>query len=607
MATSVRREPISLTILATIAAVTALYFAQGILIPLALAILFTFIATPIVILLGKVGVPRVLSVLLVCSFSIATVVGIGFVVASQFTDLVRMLPQYQTNITRRVESIRGPVGEGFTRLNNVVRDLSSELNDRQQRPSGTKGEKAPVQVQLVPDPGQSLHYVSVILSPVISFLATAFIVTILSVFMLLNREDLRDRIIGLAGKGRLRTTTSVLGDAATRVSRYLLMQLIIFTGYGVVIGIGLSIIGLPNAALFGFLAGILKFVPFLGTWVGAALPLLVSLAVFDGWLPTLQMAGLFLVVEFVTSNFLEPKFFGATTGLSPIAVLTSTFFWTWLWGGVGLILATPLTVCLAVIGRNVTRFEFLSILLSDQPVLSPDVNFYQRLLAGDRDESIEIVDRYSKQYSLFKAYEEVMVPALSLMKQEASREEFDDVRRRFAEETVARIVEESAPEVETPEKEGLRILIGPVTKLFDPLISAMIAQDLRSDGLHVQELKETTFLDGWKSTTGDEIFDIVILVGLPPLPRADLRYALRRVKLKFKGTSSLCYLPEKQSDSTDQRVTTLVTDGVATSMDELAALIAEFQARRGAIEVSQPPKVVSATGTSITSDGAATA
>lgn len=605
MATSARRDPISLTILTIIASITALYFAQGILIPLALAILFTFIATPVVILLGRAGVPRALSVILVCSFSIATVVGIGVVVGSQFTDLVRMLPQYQTNVTRRIESIRGPIGSGLAKMTMAVRDLSTELEKRKERSAGrpAREERDPVPVQLVPDPGQSLHYVSVILSPVISFLATAFIVTILSVFMLLNREDLRDRIIRLAGKGRLRTTTSVLADAAARVSRYLLMQLVIFTGYGLVIGIGLSILGLPNAALFGFLAGILKFVPYLGTWVGAALPLLVSLAVFDGWIPTLQMAALFLIVEFVTSNFIEPKFFGATTGLAPIAVLTSTFFWTWLWGGVGLILATPLTVCLAVIGRNVPRFEFLSILLSDQPVLSPDVNFYQRLLAGDRDESIEIVDRYSKQFGISKAYEEVIIPALSMMKQEAVREEFDEVKRTFAEETVARIVEESAPELPQM-KEGPKVLVGAVASLFDPLVASMVVQDLRAEGMIVDELPEGNFLDGWTDVKTSS-YDAVILAALPPTSRADLRYALRRCKLQFSGSLSICFLPEAKHGEGAERPSTLMADGLAVSMDELATLIDELRSKRTRSD-NDTPKVMLAAGGSITPKSAAT-
>jgi hypothetical protein len=268
-----------------------------------------------------------------------------------------------------------------------------------------------------------------IVGPLIQPLATTGVVVVFVVFMLLKREDLRDRFIRLVGSRDLHRTTQALGDAAERVGRYLLMQLVVNVAYGVPIGIGLWLIGIPNPLLWGMLSIVLRFVPFLGPIIAAAFPLALSIAVDPGWSMFLWTAALFIVLELISGNVLEPWLYGASTGLSSIAILAAAIFWTWLWGPVGLLLSTPLTVCLVVLGRHVPQFEFLNVLLGSEPVLEPAENLYQRLLAGDPSEATERAEEYLKSHSILDYYERVAIPALSMFEHDRSRGVLTDERR----------------------------------------------------------------------------------------------------------------------------------------------------------------------------------
>jgi predicted PurR-regulated permease PerM len=267
-----------------------------------------------------------------------------------------------------------------------------------------------------------------IVGPLIQPLATTGIVVVLVVFMLLKREDLRDRFIRLVGSRDLHRTTEALGDAAERVGRYLLMQLVVNVAYGVPVGIGLWLIGVPNPLLWGMLSIVLRFVPFLGPIIAAAFPLALSIAVDPGWSMLLWTTALFIVLELISGNVLEPWLYGASTGLSSIAILAAAIFWTWPWGPVGLLLSTPLTVCLVVLGRYVPQFEFLNVLLGSEPVLEPAESLYQRLLAGDPDEATERAEEYLMSHSIFDYYENVAIPALSMFEQDRARGVLTDER-----------------------------------------------------------------------------------------------------------------------------------------------------------------------------------
>ena len=294
-------------------------------------------------------------------------------------------------------------------------------------PEVSEPDPIPVQIRQ-PDPAP-LQMLQTIVGPLIQPLATTGIVIVLVVFMLLKREDLRDRFIRLFGTGDLHRTTQALGDAAERVGRYLLMQLVVNVAYGIPIGIGLWLIGVPNPLLWGMLSIVLRFVPFIGPIIAAAFPLALSIAVDPGWTMLLWTAALFIVLELISGNIVEPWLYGASTGLSSIAILAAAIFWTWLWGPVGLLLSTPLTVCLVVLGRHVQQFGFLNVLLGSEPVLEPAESLYQRLLAGDPDEASERAEEYLKTHSVLTYFEDVAIPALSMFEHDRARGVLTDERR----------------------------------------------------------------------------------------------------------------------------------------------------------------------------------
>ena len=301
--------------------------------------------------------------------------------------------------------------------------------------------KKPVPVEIV----ESLSVTEIaqgILGPLISPLASAAIVTVFVIFILLKREDLRNRFIHLIGGEQLNLTTQALDDAAGRVSRYLLMQLIINSAYGLVIYIGLALIGLPNALLWGALTAVLRFVPFVGPWIGALMPIAISLAVFDSWSEPTLVVGLFMANELITNNIIEPWLYGSSTGISTIGILAAAVFWGWIWGPVGLVMATPLTVCLTVVGRYVPQLAFLNTMLSDQDALPPQARFYQRLLAIDPEEATEVAEEYLATSSLAELYDTVLLPALSLAEQDRHQGALDEAKQQFVHQTTREIVEE---------------------------------------------------------------------------------------------------------------------------------------------------------------------
>jgi hypothetical protein len=289
--------------------------------------------------------------------------------------------------------------------------------------------------------------------PILAPLGTAALVIVFVIFMLLGREDLRDRLIHLIGRGHLQATTQALDDAGHRVSRYLLAQLLVNATYGFPIGIGLYFIGIPNAALWGLLATLLRFIPYIGPWIAACFPVALSLAVAPGWSMPAMTLGLFLVMEIISNNVVEPWLYGTSTGLSPIAVIVAAAFWTWLWGAAGLLLATPLTVCIAVVGKYIPQFAFLDVLLGERPQIAAEDRFYQRLLAHDDDEALEISETYRAKHSLAETYDRLIVPALRLTEEDYCRDQLTEVKHNEMLEQVDNIVTDlGEPKVIKPAK-----------------------------------------------------------------------------------------------------------------------------------------------------------
>jgi predicted PurR-regulated permease PerM len=409
-----------------------LYFGREIIIPIALAILLSFVLAPLVGLLRRARMPRGFAVVSVVIFAFALIFAMGSLLASQLTQLAGDLPRYQSTISEKIQLFRDTTaGRGtLERASGMLKDLSNEL-DKPKAATPAPGEaKVPAQLTPVPvevrqpDPS-ALESLQTLISPLLHPLATTGIIIIFVIFILLQREDLRNRLIRLAGSHDLQRTTAALDDAAGRLSRLFLLQLLLNATFGVLIGTGLWLIGVPSAILWGILAGVLRFVPYIGAAIAAAFPLVLAVAVDPTWSMLLWTLALFLVVEPIVGHVIEPMVYGHSTGLSPVAVVASATFWTALWGPIGLVLATPLTVCLVVLGRHVERLEFLDIMFGDRPALSPPEIFYQRMLAGDPTEASEKAEEFLKERSLTSYYDEVALKGLQLAQADADRGALD--------------------------------------------------------------------------------------------------------------------------------------------------------------------------------------
>ena len=421
--------------------VTALYLGREIFVPVALAILLSFVLASPVSALQRMRVPRGIAVVGVVLFAFAIIFALGSLIATQLNRLAGDLPRYQSTIQSKIQSVRGISGGSSTleRAAGMLQDLGKELDkpkgglsEQSVTPSltGPLGSRAvkPVPVEVLqPDPG-ALESLRSLIAPLVSPLATTGIIVIFVIFILVQREDLRNRLIRLAGSHDLQRTTAALDDAAGRLSRLFLNQLLINTGFGILIGMGLWLIGIPSAVLWGILATVLRFVPYIGSVIAAAFPLALSVAVDPGWTMLAWTAALFFVVEPLIGQVVEPMVYGRSTGLSPVAVVVSATFWTALWGPIGLVLATPLTVCLVVLGRHVERLAFLDVMFGDRPALSPPEIFYQRMLAGDPTEAAEKAEEFLKERSLSSYYDDVAVKGLQLAQADLDRDALNQSR-----------------------------------------------------------------------------------------------------------------------------------------------------------------------------------
>ena len=445
---------VMLAILAVII-VSALYVGREILVPVALAILLSFVLARPVALLQRWRVPRAVAVVGVVLLAFAIIFALGSLIATQLARLAGDLPRYQSTIESKIQSVRGIKGGSSTleRAAGMLQDLGRELDKPK---SGMPGEMpnpvlvsptgqkvvTPVPVEVrQPDPG-ALESLRSLISPLVSPLATTGIIVIFVIFILLQREDLRNRLIRLAGSHDLQRTTAALDDAAGRLSRLFLNQLLINSGFGLLIGTGLWLIGIPSPILWGILGGVLRFVPYIGSVIAAAFPLALAVAVDPGWWMLVWTAALFFIVEPAVGQVVEPMVYGRSTGLSPVAVVVSATFWTALWGPIGLVLATPLTVCLVVLGRHVERLAFLDVMFGDRPALSPPEIFYQRMLVGDPNEAAEKAEEFLKERSLSSYYDEVAIKGLQLAQLDLDRDALDQGRLVRIRDTVVEFADD---------------------------------------------------------------------------------------------------------------------------------------------------------------------
>jgi predicted PurR-regulated permease PerM len=537
-----------------------LYFARDFLIPLALAALLTFLLSPLVTRIEH-WLGRIAAVLLVGAMILAATVGAGWVLTRQLVDLAAKLPDYKENIQIKLRSIRVPTGGVFTRFSETVEELKKDLPGAESLTPAAAKPQTPVAVTPRPVPAAAsvqvvepsslsptglVHY---LIAPLLGPLGTAALVVLLVVFMLLRREDLRRRLIRLIGKGHISAATHAMEDAGARVSRYLLMQLVVNVSYGIPVAIGLYFIGVPNAVLWGAFAAVLRFIPYIGPWIGAALPITLSLAVSPSWTMPFLTIGLFVVLELLSNNLMEPWLYGSSTGVTPIALIVAAVFWTWLWGPVGLILSTPLTVCLVVIGRNVPRLSFLSVVLSDEEALTPAEDLYHRLLTIDEQDEVEFVEAYLKGNSVSALYDSVFIPVIISTETDHRLELLDDEQRLLIEQSLRDIIEDlgTRPPVES-KLEAVKIAAeatGPARPLQvyslparadrDELACAMLTQLLQKEGLVAQSAPANLPVGELLDLVAKLDPQTVCISVVSPSTVIQARYLCVKLKSRFSG------------------------------------------------------------------------
>ena len=519
--------------------VAVLYWAQAVLVPVALAILLTFVLTPPVTWLQR-WIGRIPAVLAVVTL-VFTVLGLaGWGLARQMDHLAEDLPRYRANILAKIADVRGAgKGGSVEKLQETIEDIKTDLDTSDGR-TGTRSQ--PVVVTSEPVSGFSGF---TWLGPIVGPLGTAGLVLVLVVFMLLERRDLRDRLLGLFGHGQLAVTTKAFDEAGTRVSRQLLMQSLVNLIYGIAAGAGLYLLGVPYALVWAALAAALRFIPYVGPVLGAGAPILVSLAALQGWIRPLEVVGLFLGLELVTNLVLETVLYAGAAGVSQVALLVSLAFWTWLWGPLGLLMATPLTVCLVVLGKHVPGLEFVGTLMADTPALAPEYGYYQRLLARDESEAADLIERHIKTEAPRSVYDALLLPALNY----AERDRLE-ARLSVDEETAvidgtrellsdaAEAIRRLSPQLSAPPddrplpgpRKPLRVLGLAINGVADELALGMlvhlvddlpIAFDITAARMQASELV---------SLVREREFSVVCFADLPPSPPSKTRYLVKRLR-----------------------------------------------------------------------------
>lgn len=587
-----------LTLAVGVVIVAGLYLGRTVLIPITLAVLLSFVLAPLVNLLRRIHLGRVPSALLAVVLALGIILAIGGLIGTQIAELMPQVPTYAETIRQKVDTV-----EKYTvdRTNLLMRRLTPQLNppaaQQPAAPSGTEPKPVPVEIHQ-PEP-TPVELAERIITPIVDPLSTTAIVLVVAIFVLLQREDLRDRLIRLFGSSDLHRTTAAMNDAARRLSLYFLTQLAINTTFGLVTGIGLFLIGVPSPLLWGVLGMLLRFVPYIGAPLAAVLPLALAGAVSPGWGMVIWTTGLYVGVEGIMGQVVEPLLYGHSTGLSPFSVVVSATFWTWLWGPIGLILSTPLTLCLVVLGRHVERLEFLDVILGDRPALTPVESFYQRMLAGDPDEARFQAEMLLRDRPLSSYYDEVALKGLQLAAVDAARGVLTEAQMERIRSSMQTLIDDldeyedqeptahgaidgpaalsreeqdlpkhPAPGKAVPETlaeswrdhEHAPILCIAGRGPLDQAAASMLSQLLHKNGLKARVLLHAAASRGLISALNAEGVAMVCLcyleiTGTP----SHLRYLVRRLRQRLPAAKQLVGLwPAEQAILTDERLRTAV-------------------------------------------------
>jgi len=573
--------------------IAALYVANKVLIPLALAILLTFILAPVVIWLQKHGLKRVLAVAVVVVVTFALLGAFFWIIAEQVSALGQEMAANSKRISAKMKDLQGE-GQGFlSNMLKVIRDVSTEMEQATRRPKDGHAPSQPMPVTIQnAEPIAGLGWFPSVAAPLLELLVSAALVIMLVAFMLVRREDLRDRLFSLVGHGRVTVTTRALDEAARRISRYLMTLLAINTCFGAAFAVVLFILGVPYPLLWGFLTAVLRFVPYVGTWLSLLLPLTISVAnPEETWTQPLLVASLFATLELTTANVLEPLLFSHSTGISQVALLVAAAFWTWLWGPIGLVMSTPLSVCLVVLGKYVPQLSFFDVLLGDGLVLTPPVSFYQRLLARDQDEASDVVEEQLKHEPSEAIYDRLLLPALVLARADKARGRLPPEDQAFINQVIQEVLDTiTGPQLQIhkiasdgsaraqgiePVRANVVVFGCPARDEIDELALQMLRQLLELSGCRLELFSSKMLSAEVVARVAEENVALVCIASVGPGGLAQTRYLCKRLRGQFPNLKLFVGRWGQADDAENlrERLQAAGASRVATSMLEWRDLI----------------------------------
>lgn len=551
--------------------VFTLYLAKALLMPLALAILLSFLLSPVCSWMERWGLGRIPAVFMTAFIGFSLLGLLAWVVVVQLTSLSPKIPEYQKNIEAKLSTVNQYAVTVLHKLSETADGIEQDTTSSSlsgEEPQGTA--KFPYAVRVLTTPSSPWQIFGGMYSNLLEVMGTIGVIIVLVVFFLVRRDDLRDRFIHLTGKNQVTVTTLTLEDAGTRVSRYLSTLLMINVVFGISVGVGLYLIGIPNFLLWGILAMTLRFLPYIGPWIAAAMPIALSMAISTGWTAPILTIGLFVVLELLNNNIIEPWIYGRNTGVSAVAVLIAAFFWMWLWGPVGLLLATPLTVCILVVGKHVPGLSFLDILLGSEPVFEPKERVYQRLLAGDQEEVAELLEEYLEKMPLVQVYDSILIPALIQVETHWQLGDLNDNKHKFILQCFRELVQyqgespkiASVPltngseqanspndlsEIERPTA-GISVLCLPAKTEADEITALMLAQVLGHRLGRVDVLSSTVLHKEIIEVIERTKPDVIYISATPPAATMHARYLCRRLREQAYTKEIIVGLWSLQSD-----------------------------------------------------------
>ncbi len=569
--------------------IAALHFAQGLFLPLALAALLSLLLLPLVKGVERTRIGRIPSILVVALTAFLAVGTFGWITIRQLSDVGKRLPEYKGRVLAKAGSF-GPLGRAIKGTQAALAEVGDEI--AASTGGGATREKASmaVKVEIVPSPLRPIEIIGRALVSGMDTMGTTFFVFILVILILIYHVDLKDRLVHMVGDSRVTVTNQTVMEAVKSVSRYLFLQAALNVGFGVLVGFGLWALGLPHALLFGMLTALCRFVPYVGVWVAALLPLLLSIAVSEGWTQPLAVLGGWLALEIVIANILEPWVYGSRTGLSPLAVILSAFFWTWMWGVTGLLLAIPLTVSLVVLGKNLPQFAFLQTLLGSEAPLEPNkVQLYHRLRALDQQEMMELVDRFQAEKPPHEVYDGLLLPALCMAESDRQQGRLDEEREALMLKNIDELLQDlgerfeeegnlGAEESSGPLPLAPRIVCLPAARPADRVAASMLAQLLAGKGKTMDIVPENAgAVEKVEFISGSET-PVVVISAVPPSSLIQVRYLYKRIRRLYPKVAIVIGLWNDSGDpeSLRNRIAPNLNANVVTTLTDAVGLVCQL-------------------------------